>query len=216
MNGRLAHCTVCEGGRLKMNDDCTKVLCNGKFDEETQIRIPCSVEYKIEEAPRWQPWYTEEPTEEEIEEMKRLEEVANGGEADNGGEVVAGSELEKLLKDAEGLEVDTSDSKAIKATTAKLVKIFETNGTLDLPDDDKMKMKQVGPIVVGNKGLDAPALVKTIAKHFGFKEAKAAKAEAKKAAIDCANPANAPLVAAFNEMADVSSDCLFCKVCLPC
>jgi len=56
MNGRLPRCTICEGGKLKFDDACTKVICGGGFDETTQQRIPCDITYTFEKAPRSLPW----------------------------------------------------------------------------------------------------------------------------------------------------------------
>lgn len=57
VNGRLARCQLCQGGRLKIDDtDCTVVQCNGQFDEDSQQRIPCTFQCSVKEAPRWKPW----------------------------------------------------------------------------------------------------------------------------------------------------------------
>lgn len=56
--GRLAPCMLCNGGKLKIefeNGD-AKVLCSGRFDEDSQIRVPCAFTSSLEEAPR-APWY---------------------------------------------------------------------------------------------------------------------------------------------------------------
>ena len=55
--GRLARCGQCGGGRLKLvEDDCHMVACNGKYDEELNMRLPCSFKGPASEAPRWEPW----------------------------------------------------------------------------------------------------------------------------------------------------------------
>lgn len=56
MYGRLARCSVCAGGRLKLCDDGLTVKCMGTFDEDTQTRVECAYAAKASEAPRWQPW----------------------------------------------------------------------------------------------------------------------------------------------------------------
>ena len=171
LNGRLGRCTVC-GGRLKMNDDCTKVACLGNFDEEHQTHIPCAVTYKLEEAPRYQPWFTDDPTEEEKEEMDRLEAVAKGEDvaaaAADAADVDPNSDLGKLLKEAEGVEIDVAGKAAIQATAAKIMEVLEANGNLDLPEDG-LKMK-IGKGLMANKEMTAPELIMHFAKEFGFKK----------------------------------------------
>lgn len=169
LHGRLGWCSVC-GGRLKMNDDCSKVACLGRFDEEHQARIPCAVTYKLEKAPRDQPWFTDDPTEEEKAEMDRLEAVAKGeddGAAVDAADVDPNSDLGKLLKESEGIEVDFSGKAAIQATTAKIMEVLEANGNLDLPDRLKMK---VGQGLMANKEMTTPELIMLFAKEFGFKK----------------------------------------------
>ena len=58
--GRLARCSVCDGGRLKLiDDDCYTVTCSGTFDESLQTRIPCSFTCNTVTAPRSFPWYVQ-------------------------------------------------------------------------------------------------------------------------------------------------------------
>ena len=54
--GRLPRCPICSG-QLKMHENLTKIVCLGKFDEDSNVRYPCSNSYSPEEAPRWLPWY---------------------------------------------------------------------------------------------------------------------------------------------------------------
>lgn len=57
VNGRLARCQLCQGGRLKIDDkNCAVVLCNGQFDEDAQQRIPCTFQCSVTDASRWKPW----------------------------------------------------------------------------------------------------------------------------------------------------------------
>lgn len=57
VHGRLALCSLCTGQLKYDPNDLTKVICNGKFDEEASFRVPCSNEYADPAtAPRWQPW----------------------------------------------------------------------------------------------------------------------------------------------------------------
>lgn len=58
VHGRLALCPICTGV-LKVDDSMTKVVCVGRFNEDSNIRIPCTNEYSLEDAPRWKPWYVQ-------------------------------------------------------------------------------------------------------------------------------------------------------------
>ena len=155
-----------------MNDTCDKVLCNGTFDEATQTRIPCEVEYTLEKAPRFHPWFTDEPTEEEKEEMDRQVAAAKGEDESkvDAKDVDPESNLGKLLKEAQGIEINLAGKAAIQATTAKIMELLETNGTLDLPEDG-LKMK-IGQGLMANKEKTAPELIAYYAKQFGFKKGK--------------------------------------------
>mmetsp|Transcript_10566 Transcript_10566/g.24663 ORF Transcript_10566/g.24663 Transcript_10566/m.24663 type:complete len:341 (-) Transcript_10566:475-1497(-) len=88
VNGRLhKQCPACEFGRLKLNDaDAFEtVKCAGGFDESIQLRVPsCSYSVSAGKAPRFQPWYQNEPTEEEKEVMK---EEASSAAKSSGDEV---------------------------------------------------------------------------------------------------------------------------------
>lgn len=190
-----------------MNDDCSKVVCLGTFDESSQVKIICNVDYKIEDAPRFQPWFTEDPTEEETAEMDRLEAVSKGEEEDLIGDAAAAagddSDLGKLMKTGEGIVLDTSGKKgAMKASAKQLVELLEANDSLDLPGDLLMK---VGKDLLNNKDKTTPELLQMFAKEFGWKTAKEAKAKGKEAALknNCACPANAAIVLVFDEMADL-------------
>lgn len=57
VNGRLARCQLCQGGKLKIDErNCAVVQCNGQFDEDAQQRIPCTFKCSVQDAPRWKPW----------------------------------------------------------------------------------------------------------------------------------------------------------------
>ena len=49
VHGRLAHCPLCTG-KLKMDLSLTKVICDGRFDEDAQFRVPCENVMAIEKA----------------------------------------------------------------------------------------------------------------------------------------------------------------------
>jgi hypothetical protein len=54
--GRLARCPLCSG-RIKIKDGTSTVVCNGTFDESSQVKIECAYQATPSEAPRWKPWY---------------------------------------------------------------------------------------------------------------------------------------------------------------
>jgi hypothetical protein len=56
VHGRLARCPLCTG-KLKLLENGTTVVCNGKFDEDIQLKILCGYTGKASEAPRYKPWY---------------------------------------------------------------------------------------------------------------------------------------------------------------
>ena len=57
VNGRLGICPICGKGRLKLNDDnWEEIYCNGYFDEDTMVRVPCFYKGCTKDAPRFQPW----------------------------------------------------------------------------------------------------------------------------------------------------------------
>jgi len=59
---------MCFGGRPCLNDEDAgaTVQCKGYFDEDMNGRIPCGYSVSASAAPRLQPWYSEEPSEEEM------------------------------------------------------------------------------------------------------------------------------------------------------
>jgi len=193
-----------KGGRLKWNENFTKVVCMGTFDEDRQIRIPCEVTYQGTDAPRWMPWFDEEPSEEQKLEMEQLEKEAKG-EVDHDAQVDGDSDLGKLLKKAEDLKLDLSDSSAIKKTTAAVVEFLMKDGSLDIPGDEKSLKMTVGKTLISNKDLPASDVIKLLAKHFGFAEVKKEKAKIKGTAVSesCACSANGPLVAAIDELSSL-------------
>ena len=205
MNGRLGVCGL-DGGRLKYAEDDGdfKVVCNGQFDEDTRIRIPCDFQAKRgdhKNIPRIQPWHEEEPTEEEKEEMeKELEqarEKAEGGDST----AVSNSVADELLKHAESkFDWKLTSKSGIQEATSELLELIE--GKVDLPKSKSGKAL-VGPIVVANQDKPPKEIVKMVIDKFGFAEAKQEKAAKKEAALEavCQNPKNAPLLAAIQELA---------------
>ena len=94
--------------------------------------------FPVDNAPRYQPWYTEAPTEEQEAEMDRLAEDAEGGGTGGGGAEASSEELDGLQQKAKKIDMDVHNAAAIKATTKEFVKLLVEDGKLDLPG--KMKL----------------------------------------------------------------------------
>jgi len=103
-NGRFARCPTCFEGKLQLNsgDAGGTVICSGYFDEEAGARIPCSYTVKNNDAPRLHPWYAEQPSEEEVEEMKKITEGAKAGASGGGASGDVDAALAKLAKSSSG------------------------------------------------------------------------------------------------------------------
>jgi hypothetical protein len=202
-HGRLPRCSLCEGGRLKLQEDGVTVTCNGNFDEATNRRVDCNYSGTAEDAPRWQPWYTTKPSEADEEEMDRLVDIVKGEiESEENDEHVAA-----LVKAAEGIEWNIGTAAGIKKGTKAMVKIIHNYDvkTVDILPDFDEAVRQVGPMIAGSRDLSAKEILKAILKDFGWKEDKETKAASKIAVqadmIGCST--NAPVVDAFRELGDL-------------
>jgi hypothetical protein len=199
VNGRLGMCGLC-GGKLKFQEgDFDHVYCSGRYDEDNSIRIPCSFKGNRTDVktPRYQPWYTEEPTDEEKEAMDKLIEQALGDE--NQGDNAVGKEL---LAEAEKMDWKLTNKKGIQAATAELVELV--SGKVDIPASKNAKMA-LGTLVVGNTDKTPKEILQIVIDKYGFKEDKEKKAAAKEASAEtiCGNPKNAALLMALQELAQL-------------
>jgi hypothetical protein len=202
MHGRLGMCGLC-GGRLKLQEgDEDHVFCSGRFDEENNIRQPCGFKGNRtdeKQVGRFQPWYTEEPTEEEKEAMDKLMEQTRGEDDKAGATSDKGVDL---LQQAESMNWKLSNKEGIKKATAELLGLVEDK--VDLPASKNAKMT-LGSMVVGNSDKTPKEIVQLVIEKYGFKEEKEEKAAAKEAALEgmCENPKNAPLLMAFQELSQL-------------
>ena len=201
VHGRLGFCGLC-GGRLKFTEDEDyHVVCGGRFDEDTNMRIPCGFQGDrlSKSTPRYQPWYTSEPTDEEKEEMDKVAEAAREVGGEGGPENPIQTEL---LERASKMEWKLSNKAGIQEATAELTDLV--TGKLDLPEAKKAKMA-IGSIVVGNKDKSPKEIVELVIQKYGIKEEKEKKAVAKEAALEgmCGHPKNAPVLMAFQELAQL-------------
>lgn len=195
-HGRLGYCPIC-GGRLKFPDGVyDQVVCMGRFDEDSQMRIPCDfVGKRTDRKNRLLPFYLEEPTEEEKEEMTKLQEEARGE-----GEVSESPAAKELLEAADKCKWEVDTPAGLQQTAAELVAIVKDK--VDLPEGRDPK-RLVGQILVSNKDKGAKGVLEEIIAKYGFKEDKEAKKEAKQAVMEaaCENPKNAALLLAMQELA---------------
>lgn len=192
-------CPLC-GGQLKFDEgDEDHVTCRGRFDEDTKIPIPCDYKEDRKNCPRFQPWYDEQPTDEENEVMDKLKEAAQ-----EEGDVGGGSdspEAQQMLQAAAKFDWNLTEKTGIRQATADLVSLVE--GKLDLPAGKDLK-KLLGADILPNRDSTPEEIVKYVISKYGFAEAKEKKAAAKEAMAEtvCANPKNAPLLLAFKELAE--------------
>lgn len=178
------------------------VKCSGYYDEDMGARIPCSYKNTTEAAARIQPWYFEEPSEQQAEEIKEITEKykANaGGEVLDSGNVPA--EIRSAVKDAKWPDTSTIEGK--KDAANLMVKLC--SDSIDIPDDEKKARQGIGKIIVNNPDATATDILELVVKEYGIKELKAAASANQMGALEssCACPSNAPIVQVFQELKDI-------------
>jgi hypothetical protein len=188
-------------GRLKfVEKDYDLVHCGGHFSEEMQRPIPCSYTCSRLKAPRYLPFYLEEPTEEEKEAMiQQLKEAR--GEIEGADRFQDNPVAQELLQKAEALELDLDSNKGKKKAGTDFLNLVE--GKLDLPENRDAKM-EVGQFVMSHNDKAPRDIMMKLMEKYGFVEEKAEKAASKEAKLEasCANPKNIPLIMAFQECAE--------------
>lgn len=161
--------------------------------------MPCAYEIACASAPRLQPWYSEEPTEEEMEAMKAVTEK-HAAIAEGGGSGADGVPAE-LVTAAEELD-DSWDDSNNKEKAQSIVDIC--TGKIDLPQDEKKARIAVGKILMSNQDSTPLLLVELVLKQFGIasakEEAKAQQKTAMESSCSCAE--NAGIIQAFKELGD--------------
>ena len=210
VNGRLGLCLLC-GGKLKFMEDKEEMICcSGQFDESANVRIPCSfTDHRLsDKVPRGK-FFISEPTEEENEVLDKLKEEAAkgpGGNTDDDNPVV-----KELLTKADDMDWKLTDKKGMQAASKELLELVQDK--LALPEEN-VKM-EIGRMILNNKDKSPREIVKLVIDRFGFAEAKKAKAEAREAAVEaaCANPKNAAMLCAFQELAQLYFKGTSCFVC---
>lgn len=167
------------------------------------VRIPCAYKTKASNAARLQPWYYEEPTEEQSEEMKAITEK-HGENASGGGAAGTSDIPDEVVEAAKKLEwPDTSTMEGKKAAAALMVDLC--TDVIDIPEDTKKASMGIGKLIVNNPEASAMNILELVVKEYGIKEMKAAASASQKGALEssCAYPGNAPIVQVFQELADL-------------
>lgn len=205
LHGRLSTCPLCVGDLKYLEGDYDKIHCGGQYDEDIGRRIPCdytSPRLANPESLRANPFYTEEPTEQEKEEMEKIREEAREG----GGGVTKTADnpvAQKLLKAAKSLDgkLDFSTNAGRKQAVSKFVALVQ--GKVDLPQNRNPKM-EIGKLIMAKcTEKSAEEIMQVIFDKYGFANVKEEKAAAKEAAAEaaCAHPKNAALILALGECA---------------
>jgi len=199
LHGRLSVCPMCQGNLKFVDDDYEKIHCSGTYDEDIGRRIPCSyVTSRLDskDVHRVLPFYTDEPSEEEKEEMIRIKEEKQEGEGmtKNEDNPVA----QELLKEANLLKIDMSTSDGKKKAAADFLALVD--GKVDLPANRNAKM-EIGKLVMANQDKTPKEIMEAIFSKYSFADMKVEKTAAKEAAFEaaCTNPKNAKLILAFKE-----------------
>ncbi len=201
VHGRLARCPSCFKGKLQLKDEDAgaTLICKGYFDEDSNIRIPCGYTIASSKAQRLQPWYSEEPTEEQIEAMKAVTEKH---EAIAGGKA-SGEATPDMIKAAEDIDIDDWEDMNPKEKAQEILVIGQDKITL--PQDEKKARQDIGKMILHNMDASPVEVLKLVVAEFGMAEAKQeAKAKQQSAMKNaCACPANAGIIAAFQELMEI-------------
>jgi hypothetical protein len=116
-------------------------------------------------------------------------------------------DVAKLVKAAYKLEWKLDNRKVLKESTGEMVDLLldHDGKKVDIPQDRQEAIKKIGPLIVANREKSASEVIPVIVKEFGFLEDKKEKAAKKEAIIEStvANPKNAGLVAAFQELSQL-------------
>jgi len=160
----------------------------------------------LSEAPRFHPWYTEKPSEEEMEEMKQMTKPSSGKGAASGGSLDgdiadATTKLCNLVESK--VEWNVDNLSGIKKTNLALLDLCSTfdGPKLDIPDGKDGK-KKMGKLLLENKSLAPSDFVNLLIETFGFAKVKDEKKKAKQESLasGCRVPANAAVLSAMMEL----------------
>jgi len=141
-----------------------------------------------------------EPSEDENEEMDRLDAEATG----TGTSETAKQETSLLEQDAAKLDWNLKSKQGIRTATEELMQLLRKHA-VDIPADDGQAKQRIGPILAANRDQSPVQVVQAVVKEFGLATEKKAKAEKKQEVVSSMiqNPANAAMLTAFQELADL-------------
>lgn len=194
VNGRFAKCPACNKGRLKLNDDGSKVICRGHWDEDIAMNMSCPYSSSVSDAPRLLPWYDREPTEEEVEEMKKQWNNEASVEMP-----------EEFIKSINELDWNLSTAKGKKKAATEMTELLTSdNSPVAVPQEGNVKM-EIGKIILPNTDMTAEQILDLIVEKYGLKEQNKKAAAAKEEAFAdlCDVKENAKVFNVIMELADV-------------
>lgn len=203
--GRLQQCPLCHEGKLKLkDDDLTRVVCRGRWDDALMHRCYCAFSVSAKDAPRNKPWHLTEPSASEKEEIKQDAERPNEPTNEDGG--VAEGPLSQILKGAAKLEEDgywdLNNAAGIKKASSMLTDLVLKDGVIDITDDEKKAKMLIGKLILTNKDKSASEFVTLLADQQGLSENNQAQKKQQEEVLSeaCAVPANAKIVMVLMEL----------------
>lgn len=142
--------------------------------------------------------FTEEPSEEEKEEMDKLEANASGeGTEDSNGD------LANLKNEAAKLEWNLSSKVGIRSATEDAVALLKKYNA-KIPEDATKAKQKVGPVLLAHKQEKVEDIFAALWKELGKKVSQEEQAEKDKTFQQVTKvDANAGLVAAFKELSEL-------------
>jgi len=207
LNGRLENCPSCLKGKLKLNDDGEIVSCPGHFDDEVMARVSCFYSNSKNKVGRFQPWYQNEPSEEEEEVINNQIEENKSAPSFAAQDDKRISKLQKKVKDTFDWQV--SNGPGVKATAKALYTLCTKSQhelKLDLPTDERLGITEIGKILLQHRNTKTPdELIQIIVQEFPFvaDKAKEHQRQTDVSKAICKHPANASLFLALTELANL-------------
>ena len=197
LNGRIALCPTCGKGKLKLSEDGTSISCNGYFNEDLNVRETCLAQMAVDKAPRFHPWYQNEPTEEEKEQIKASLEAPAVAQGDDVKDAKSA-----LIKAVKKLKWDLSSPSGIKKAATDLLETCTSDDIIDLPADKKKAKMGIGKLIVANKSMVAVEILDLVIDQYGFKKVKKEAAKVKSETIGsvCKNQSNVGALEAMLEL----------------
>lgn len=190
VNGRLGFCMTCVCGTLKLSENCTEVSCAGFYNEEFGYRELCPMNIPVNKATRLHPWYSQDPSESDKENMLKIVEDAKNPTATKSPEVEA---AKTIIHDAlEGLEWDMNTPEGIKKAAIDIMNEITKSSLIDLPDDKRKARMCIGKLILANKDKSSTEILEMIISQFGFKKTNQEATQRKMEALEsvCGDPSN--------------------------